>query len=324
MSDTLSGSSSCGQRHKRGFACCFGIRCRLWIWWRRVECSYKWASAAASPSARRLSACRSPWRADGLPRWRSISGSGCSIARRGGRRSPRSGGTCSPPAKRLVQLAEALEYHAEQAKLRPFGLAVPETCSVRHWRCSTRPLATRTPSWTSVPPAPRNAWNCSGPAKSGPPSSRCRPDRRRLDGAAGRRLPDGQRQGAAPPGDPAARQGERAFRRIWIQPEDDVPHIRDRLEQTGHRVALVPAQIAVAASLTAAVAATMRPDDFLLCSAAQAHDLGLPGAGLRERPLPAATACPRLTGDDAERVQAGLWTQVARALGAPTDAKERA
>lgn len=36
-----------------------------------------------------------------------------------------------PPAKRLVQLAEALEYHAEQARLRPLTLAVPETCSVR-------------------------------------------------------------------------------------------------------------------------------------------------------------------------------------------------
>ena len=35
------------------------------------------------------------------------------------------------PAKRLVQLAEAMEYHAEQAKLRPFTLALPATCSVR-------------------------------------------------------------------------------------------------------------------------------------------------------------------------------------------------
>src|ERR1700761_3360171 len=36
-----------------------------------------------------------------------------------------------PPARRLIQLAEALEYHAEQARLRPLSLAVPETCPVR-------------------------------------------------------------------------------------------------------------------------------------------------------------------------------------------------
>jgi DNA-binding transcriptional LysR family regulator len=35
-----------------------------------------------------------------------------------------------PSARRLVQLAEAMEYHAEQAKLRPLTLAVPETCQV--------------------------------------------------------------------------------------------------------------------------------------------------------------------------------------------------
>src|ERR1700760_4914314 len=32
-----------------------------------------------------------------------------------------------PPAQRLVQLAEALEFHAEQAPLRPLHLALPPT-----------------------------------------------------------------------------------------------------------------------------------------------------------------------------------------------------
>jgi DNA-binding transcriptional LysR family regulator len=36
-----------------------------------------------------------------------------------------------PPAKRLVQLAEEMEYHAERARLRPLSLAVPGTCPVR-------------------------------------------------------------------------------------------------------------------------------------------------------------------------------------------------
>src|ERR1700759_4399406 len=41
------------------------------------------------------------------------------------------GGDMLPPARRLIQLAEALEYQAEQARLRPLSLAVPETCPVR-------------------------------------------------------------------------------------------------------------------------------------------------------------------------------------------------
>src|ERR1700749_1442984 len=36
-----------------------------------------------------------------------------------------------PPARRLVRLAEALQDDAERARRRPFGLAVPATCSVR-------------------------------------------------------------------------------------------------------------------------------------------------------------------------------------------------
>jgi hypothetical protein len=47
-------------------------------------------------------------------------------------------------------------------------------------------------------------------------------------------------------------RAEASYRRIWIQPEDDVPHVRDPLQHAGHRAALLPAQITVAASLVAA------------------------------------------------------------------------
>src|SRR5262249_4540043 len=70
-------------------------------------------------------------------------------------------------------------------------------------------------------------------------------------------------------------RGRRSPRRIVIQPEDDVPHIRDPLQRLGHRAALLPAQITVAASLIAAASEAIRAGDFLLCPKAQADDLGL-------------------------------------------------
>ena len=39
-------------------------------------------------------------------------------------------------------------------------------------------------------------------------------------------------------------------RRIWIQPEDDVPHIRDPLTRLRDAVGLRPAQLVAAADLT--------------------------------------------------------------------------
>ncbi|QZY20959.1 LysR family transcriptional regulator [Streptomyces decoyicus] len=229
-----------------------------------------------------------------------------------------------PSAKRLVQLAEALEYHAEQAKLRPFGLAVPETCSVRH--LAMLDAAARDEDtvldFRTAGPAERTELLRSREVRAAlvavPPAG--------ADWTVPLGVASPADSGRGPLHLETLRPGraQRSFRRIWIQPEDDVPHIRDRLAQTGHRVALVPAQVAVAASLTAAVAATMHTDDFLLCSAAQADDLGLCWRRLAGAPVARGYSVSAVAGDDADRVQAGLWTQVARALGAPTDTKERA
>jgi DNA-binding transcriptional LysR family regulator len=224
-----------------------------------------------------------------------------------------------PSAKRLVQLAESLEHHAEQAKLRPLSLGVPETCSVR-------PLAMLDAAarrqgtvldFRSAGPAERAELLRSGQVRAAllavPPAD------------ADWTVPLGV---AAPPGpEPEPEpvyletlrpsRAERSFRRIWLQPEDDVPHVRDRLEQMGHRAALMPAQIAVAASLIAAVSETMRAGDFLLCSPPQADELGLRWRELAAAPVARGYSLSAVTGDDAERVTAGLGDHVARALGTP-------
>lgn len=224
-----------------------------------------------------------------------------------------------PSAKRLVQLAEAMECHAEQVKLRPLSLAVPETCSLRR-------LAT-------LDAAARDAGTALDFRSAGP-AERAELLRSHEVRTALLALPPADADwmvplGVASPVDggteplhletlrPGRAQG--SFRRIWIQPEDDVPHIRDRLRQLGHRAALLPAQVTVAASLVAAASETLRAGDLLLCSAPQADELGLAWRRLAGAPVARGYTVSAVTGDEAERVRGGLGEHVARTLGARTE-----
>jgi len=79
-------------------------------------------------------------------------------------------------------------------------------------------------------------------------------------------------------------------------------------------VGLRPAQVAVAGSLTAAAAAVFGSADLLLCSAAQADQLGLHWRPVGEVPLARGFEVAAGSGEDAERVR-GLSVAVARCLG---------
>jgi DNA-binding transcriptional LysR family regulator len=260
-----------------------------------------------------------------------------------------------PSAKRLVQLAEAMEYDAEQAKLRPFSLGVPETCSTRHLamlaaaargqgtvldfrsagpaeRAGLLRSGQVRAALAAVPPAdadwtvPLGVAAAAAPAGPGarPPGPESRPP------GLERRPPGLEDQPAGPESRPLYLDNVRpsrtrpALARIWIQPEDDVPHVRDRLEQAGRAAALLPAQIAVAPSLVAAVAETMRAGGLLLCSAVQGDDLGLQWRPLAGAPVARGYSLTAATAGEAERLRAALGDHLARALSGPADAQEDA
>jgi DNA-binding transcriptional LysR family regulator len=228
-----------------------------------------------------------------------------------------------PSAKRLTQLADALEYSAEQAKLRPLAVAVPDTCSVRQ-------LA-------SLDAAAREEGTILDFRAAGPAG--------RVELLSSREVrvalvtaPPGEATWVVPLGvasatDTATRplhietlrpgRAHRSFRRIWIQPEDDVPHVRDRLEQLGHRAALVPAQITVAASLTGAVSDVMRTGNLLLCPPAQAEELGLRWRPVSGAPVARGLRADAVAREDAQRLSEGLWAHVALCVGAPVDSARR-
>jgi len=103
---------------------------------------------------------------------------------------------------------------------------------------------------------------------------------------------------------------------VWIQPEDDVPHIRDRLFRVRDSVGLRPAQVVVADSLTAAAGAVFGSADLLLCSAAQAAELGLEWRPAGEIRLARGFEITAGLGEDAQRLRTRLWPDIARCLGA--------
>lgn len=216
-----------------------------------------------------------------------------------------------PPARRLVALADALEYDVEQAKLRPLTIAVPETCPVRSLATLTDAAHERGIVLDVRTAAPARRVELLTAREVRAALVAVAPDDATWTVPLG--VASATSAGTGPLRVETLRpKRSRTARRVWIQPEDDVPHVRDRLTRLGHRAALLPAQIAVAASLVSAVSDTLRTDNLLLCSAAQAAELEL-----HWRPL-AGTPVARgfdVHGDDARRVRDLLRDDVARCLG---------
>ncbi|MFF4893543.1 LysR family transcriptional regulator [Micromonospora chersina] len=223
-----------------------------------------------------------------------------------------------PSARRLVDLADAMGDDAERARLRPLRVAVPEICPPR--RLADLVVAARRQQiHLEVRPA--------GPA-----------ERERLcrtlevgagivavpEAAASWRVPLGLAARSPFPA-PAVfletlrsgRARTQARRRILIQPEDDVAHLRDPLTRAGQSAGLVPAQVAVAPSLVDAAAAALGSPDLLLCSRQQAEDFGLHWCPLAGPRLLRGYDVAAGAREDVDQLRAVLDADIARCVGAP-------
>ncbi len=226
-------------------------------------------------------------------------------------------------AQRLVQLADALEQDAERARLRPLTLAVPMTCATRHLALldvAAGDAGTAT-ELVAEPPRRRAELVRSRQVRAAllaVPSDAATWVARL--GVSGREKPSPTTFRLASLRPSRARP---KTRRLWLQPEDDVPHIRDEVRRAGHRAGLTSAQIVVATTLTAAVAATLRTDDVLLCSRAQADELGLAWLIMRDPPLARGHKVVGSDRDDLEVLTGPLRTAVGRALGASQSGRDR-
>jgi DNA-binding transcriptional LysR family regulator len=194
-----------------------------------------------------------------------------------------------PLARQLVLLADRLEHEATAARHRPLRLAVPATCPTG---ALARLIAEAQGHGILLDPRPAA------------PAERAELVRSQQVRAALLALPPAEAawtvplglavaggSGHDPANDPANDLGngpiyldtlrpsrtdrERRPRRVWLQPEDDVPHIRDRLARLRDALGLRPAQLAVASGLAAAAADVLGRGDALVCSPVQAGDLRL-------------------------------------------------
>jgi DNA-binding transcriptional LysR family regulator len=222
-----------------------------------------------------------------------------------------------PSARRLVELAEAMEHDAERARLRPFRMAVPAICVPR--------LLARL-----ITDARRHDLNLDlHPAE---PGERAELARTLAVRAALVAVPPDEAAwrvslGLATASDPdvpaiyvealragrAERQARR--RRIWIQPEDDVPHIRDRIIRLRDAVGLQPAQVKVAQSLVAATADVLGSTDLLLGSPFQAAELGLHWRAIGELDLARGYDITAGLREDAQRIRTLLPGAIGRCIG---------
>ena len=222
-----------------------------------------------------------------------------------------------PSAKRLLHLADAMEHDAKRAKLRPLRLAVPSICT-------TRRLAELD--------AEARALDTFLEFRPAPPAERAELVRTHEVGAAITAVPAEEGVWAVPLGLASAveprtgviymetlRVGRSGHtpRRVWLQPEDDVPHIRDRMIRVRDSVGLRPTQVSVADSLTSAAASVFASADLLLCSAEQAGELGLAWRPIGELRLARGFDITAGLVDDARHIRTDLRAGIARCLGVP-------
>jgi DNA-binding transcriptional LysR family regulator len=219
-----------------------------------------------------------------------------------------------PSARRLVELAETMEHDAERAKLRPFRMAVPAVCGDR---LLAQLVADGRDHGMTLDLHPAG------------PGERAELVRTMEVRAALVAVPDGTWRvplGLAGRDNPRAAtiyletlRASRADRgarrrRVWLQPEDDVPHIRDQVTRLRDAVGLQPAQVVVA-SLVAAAAEVLGSTDLLLCSRRQADELGLHWRPVGELDLVRGYDVAAALREDAQQVRALPPAAIGHCLG---------
>ncbi|MFD6093875.1 LysR family transcriptional regulator [Oerskovia sp. NPDC060338] len=115
---------------------------------------------------------------------------------------------------------------------------------------------------------------------------------------------------------PSRRRPTGALRRLWLQPEDDVPHVRDRMERVRDEAGLAPVQVRVAESTVRALSEILVSDDLVLCTRPEASTYELRWRPLGDQQLVRAYAVGAADESLAARFVALCSSAVVTVLGA--------
>ncbi|NGN69496.1 LysR family transcriptional regulator [Streptomyces sp. A7024] len=230
-----------------------------------------------------------------------------------------------PAARRLLEAADALEHEARIAGRRPWRLAVPAIHPAIALARLVTDARTLGIALEVRPAAPAGRTELLHTQQVRAALQAVPPDEAAWTlplGLAGDHDPgirrvhlDSLRPGRGADGPP---------RRVWVQPEDDVPHIRDPLIRLRDAVGLQPAQIATAPDLTTAAAEVLGSRDLLLCAPAQARELGLDWRPLGDLPLHRGYALTTADHSNPQPLQDRLYGVIAHCLGAAPTARAAA
>ncbi|MDR6907102.1 DNA-binding transcriptional LysR family regulator [Agromyces sp. 3263] len=187
-----------------------------------------------------------------------------------------------PSATRLVVAAQEFGDDAEQARSLPITLAVPRHLSpARAARlCAAAADGSLTVELLEGVPRERAEWMSAGRAQLA--LQHVEPDRAVWSTPLGVGFA-GDAGGNDGSGDEEPfylaelrpRRGTPERRRLWLQPEDDVPNVRDRLERVRNGAGLAPGHLRLATSLVAAIARAIADGDLVLCTRAEANEADL-------------------------------------------------
>src|SRR5699024_476975 len=108
--------------------------------------------------------------------------------------------------------------------------------------------------------------------------------------------------------------GQLMGKRLRLLGEDNVPHIRDRIRRAAEPAGLLPFQVVVDHSDSAAVAAVLTDGDLLLCTEDEAADLRLPWAPLIDPQVARGYVLDAVSADDAT-VLGAFDAEIADCLG---------
>ena len=179
-----------------------------------------------------------------------------------------------PNAIRLVTAAHALAEDAARARLLPVSLGVPESYDeLAAARLAAGAAGEMTVEFVPASPAERRTALTTGRVQLA--LEPVEPDRASWSITLGVGSTAADASGTAfflaalrP------RRGAHGIRRLWLQIEDDVPNVRDRLERVRNGAGLAPGHLRIAPSLVGAMAAALS-GDLALCTPAEAHAFGL-------------------------------------------------
>jgi len=182
-----------------------------------------------------------------------------------------------PGATRLIVAAQEFADDADHARSLPITLAVPRHLSPAAAARVCAAAADRSLTVELLEGAPRERaeWMSAGRAQLA--LQHVEPDRADWSTPLGVGFARGADTGDEPfyLAELRPRRGTPERRRLWLQPEDDVPNVRDRLERVRNGAGLAAGHLRLATSLVTAIARAIADGDLVRCTRAEAIEADL-------------------------------------------------